>query len=187
MFNGEAYPALLLNADYRPLGYYPLSLLDWRDAIKAVMMDRVHLVDTYEREVRSPGTRMRLPSVVALRAFDPQDRPAPLTRINLFLRDATPAGFRCLYCGELFARRHLTFDHIVPRAQGGVSSFGNLATGCQDCNLFKADRTPEQAGMKLLAEPWHPTGADLRERGRWFAEVSGGLRDAWYWTLELDP
>lgn len=185
MFAGEAYPALLLNADYRPLSYYPLSLLDWRDAIRSVMGDRVDLLDSYDREVRSPGMAMRLPRTLALRQFDPMDRPAALNRINIFLRDACPEGFRCVYCGGIFPRRRLTFDHIKPRAQGGITSFTNVASACEGCNFAKANRTPAEAGMVLLVEPWTPSMAELRERGRWFAERT--LGDAWYWTLELEP
>ena len=65
----EACPALVLNADYRPLSYYPLSLWCWQDAIKAVFMERVNIVSEYERRVRSPSFEMRLPSVVSLKTY----------------------------------------------------------------------------------------------------------------------
>ena len=59
-------PALVLNADYRPLSYYPLSLWSWQDAIKAVFLERVNIVAEYEVAVRSPSFSMKLPSVVSL-------------------------------------------------------------------------------------------------------------------------
>ena len=63
----SGWPALVLNADFRPLSYYPLSLWSWQDAIKAVFLDRVNIVANYERAVRSPTLEMKLPSVVSLK------------------------------------------------------------------------------------------------------------------------
>ena len=65
----ESCPALVLNADYRPLSYYPLSLWSWQDAVKAVFMDRVNIVSQYDRVVRSPSFEFKLPSVVSLKTF----------------------------------------------------------------------------------------------------------------------
>ena len=83
----DSCPALVLNADYTPLSYYPLSLWPWQTAVKAVFLERVDIVAAYEREVHSPNLAMRLPSVIALRQFvRPSEHPA-FTRFNLFLRD----------------------------------------------------------------------------------------------------
>ena len=91
----DAYPALVLNADYRPLSYYPLSLWCWQDAVKAVFLDRVNIVSEYERRVRSPSIEIKLPSVVSLKSYvRPALYPA-FTRFNVFLRDR----FVCQYCG----------------------------------------------------------------------------------------
>ncbi len=62
-------PALVLNADYTPLSYYPLSLWPWQTAIKAVFLDRVDIVASYDREVHSPSLDMQIPSVIALRQY----------------------------------------------------------------------------------------------------------------------
>src|SRR5262249_45285943 len=61
------FPALVLNADFRPLSYYPLSLWSWQDAIKAVFLERVNIVANYDRAVHSPSLEMKLPSVVSLK------------------------------------------------------------------------------------------------------------------------
>ena len=91
----NGWPALVLNADFRPLSYYPLSLWSWQDAIKAVFLDRVNIVANYEKAVRSPSFEMLLPSVVSLKTFvKPSTNPA-FTRFNVFLRDR----FACQYCG----------------------------------------------------------------------------------------
>ena len=103
----SGFPALVLNADFRPLSYYPLSLWSWQDAIKAVFLERVNIVANYDRAVRSPSFEMKLPSVVSLKTYvKPSTHPA-FTRFNVFLRDR----FSCQFCG---ARDDLTFDHLIP-------------------------------------------------------------------------
>ncbi len=67
------FPALVLNADYRPLSYYPLSVWSWQDAVKAVYMDRVEVVAEYDHAVHSPSFEMRLPSVISLKEYVQQD------------------------------------------------------------------------------------------------------------------
>jgi hypothetical protein len=66
---GNGFPALVLNADFRPLSYYPLSLWSWQDAIKAVFLERVNIVEQYDQAVHSPSIEMKLPSVVSLKTY----------------------------------------------------------------------------------------------------------------------
>jgi 5-methylcytosine-specific restriction endonuclease McrA len=177
----ESCPTLVLNADYTPLSYYPLSLWPWQAAIKAVFLDRVDIVAEYDREVHSPSARMRLPSVIALKQFvRPSQHPA-FTRFNLFLRDS----FTCQYCGS---PSDLTFDHVVPRAQGGRTTWENVSTACAPCNLRKGGRTPSQARMALFAMPHRPTSWQLQEHGRRFPP--NHLHDSWrdwlYWDVPLE-
>jgi 5-methylcytosine-specific restriction endonuclease McrA len=88
----EKCPALVLNADYRPLSYYPLSLWSWQDTVKSVFLDRVIIVSNYDRIIRSPSFNMQLPSVIALKDYIvPQTKPS-FTRFNVFLRDKFPAN-----------------------------------------------------------------------------------------------
>ena len=65
----EKCPALVLNADYRPLSYYPLSLWSWQDSVKSVFLDRVTIVNNYDRVIRSPSFNMKVPRVIALKNF----------------------------------------------------------------------------------------------------------------------
>src|SRR3546814_2582223 len=75
-------PALVLNADYTPLSYYPLSVWPWQTAIKAVFLERVDIVASYEREVHSPSWAMKIPSVIALKQYvKPSEYPA-FTRLH---------------------------------------------------------------------------------------------------------
>lgn len=175
-----SHPCLILNADYQPLSYYPLSLWSWQDAVKAVFLDRVSVVNQYEQEVHSANMSMPLPSVVALKDFVPQNRAPAFTRFNLFLRD----GFQCVYCGS---GNELTFDHVHPRRLGGQTSWDNIVAACTKCNLKKGGRTPAQAGMVMNRAPRQPSIYELQAQGRRFPP--GYLHESWldflYWDLEL--
>lgn len=129
----QSFPALVLNADFRPLSYFPLSVWCWQDTVKAVFLDRVSVLSEYEAEVHSPTLTMRLPSVIALRDYIPAARRPAFTRFNVFLRDR----FECQYCGEPRVTHELTFDHVVPRSRGGRTTWGNVVTACGPCNLRK--------------------------------------------------
>src|SRR5262245_16339559 len=83
----EACPALVLNADFRPLSYYPLSLWSWQDSIKAVFLERVNIVSSYDKTVRSPSSEIHLPSVISLKTYVKASRFPAFTRFNVFLRD----------------------------------------------------------------------------------------------------
>ncbi|GHA08549.1 HNH endonuclease [Novosphingobium arvoryzae] len=174
-------PALVLNADYTPLSYYPLSLWPWQTAIKAVFLERVDIVASYGREVHSPTWSMPIPSVIALRQYVKPSEFPTFTRFNVFLRDR----FSCQYCGS---PENLTFDHVLPRRLGGQSTWENIVAACSPCNLKKGGRTPKQAGMPLLVAPIRPTCWQLQERGRAFPP--GYLHETWrdwlYWDIELE-
>ena len=108
------------------------------------------------------------------------------SRHNIYMRD----GNTCQYCAQELPRSELNLDHVVPRAQGGRTTWENVVCCCIDCNLTKAARTPEQAKMKLLKGPvrprWTPTfrtnGGKVRYR-EWLPFL--GLPDASYWNVEL--
>jgi len=177
----EALPALVLNADYRPLSYFPLSLWNWRDSVKAVFLDRVNIVSEYDRAVHSPSFEMKLPSVVALKAYvKPALYPA-FTRFNLFLRD----HFICQYCGDT---DDLTFDHLVPRSHGGMTRWDNVVAACAPCNLKKGGKLPRESGMWPSQKPYRPTVHELHRNGRAFPP--NHLHESWldylYWDIELE-
>ncbi|MEO1039848.1 MAG: HNH endonuclease [Pseudomonadota bacterium] len=180
----EDLRCLVLNADYQPLSYYPLSTWPWQDAVKAVFLERVDVVSEYEHSLRSPSFSMRAPSVVALRDFVNQDRPPAFTRFNVFLRD----GFQCQYCGSKQLDM-LTFDHVVPRASGGRTTWENIVAACAPCNLKKGGRDPHQARMPLRRQAGQPSNHQLQAQGRRFPPKY--LHESWldylYWDVELQP
>ncbi|WP_372892866.1 HNH endonuclease [Rhodosalinus sp.] len=175
------HPSLVLNADYRPLSYYPLSLWPWQEAVKAVWLDRVRIVAEYEDKVHSPSTEIRIPSVVVLKEYVKPRKRVAFTRFNLFLRDE----FACQYCG---ATHDLTFDHVVPRASGGVTSWENVVAACAKCNLRKGAKSLRQSGMRLRKPPRRPGAEELRNLGRKFPP--NHLHESWldflYWDAELE-
>jgi 5-methylcytosine-specific restriction endonuclease McrA len=185
MTSVQAFPALVLNADFRPLSYFPLSLWSWQDSVKAVFLDRVNIVSEYDRVVRSPNFEMRLPSVISLKDYVHLDRRPAFTRFNVFLRD----HFDCQYCGVNFHSEELTFDHVVPRSRGGRTTWDNVVTACQNCNLRKRDRIPVECRMHPLRRPRQPTTYQLQENGRAFPP--NFLHQSWldylYWDIELEP
>jgi 5-methylcytosine-specific restriction endonuclease McrA len=176
------WPALVLNADYRPLSYYPLSVWSWQDAIKAVFLDRVNIVALYDKAVRSPSIEITLPSVVSLKSYVRPARHPAFTRFNVFLRDR----FSCQYCGS---RDDLTFDHLLPRSLGGHTTWENVVTACSECNLRKGGQPPRATGMWPSQMPYQPSVGDLHRNGRLFPP--NYLHESWldylYWDTELDP
>jgi len=177
-------PALVLNADFRPLSYFPLSLWSWQDAIKAVFLNRVNVISEYETVVRSPSLEMRLPSVISLKEYViPATRPA-FTRFNVFLRD----HFACVYCGDAFPSHDLTFDHVIPRSRGGHTTWENVVSACAPCNLKKGGRTPGEAHMHPRRRPVQPTTWELQDHGRSFPPnfLHESWRDYLYWDSELE-
>jgi 5-methylcytosine-specific restriction endonuclease McrA len=181
----EACQALVLNADFRPLSYYPLSVWSWQEAVKAVFLGRVNVVSEYERMVRSPRQAFKLPSVISLKKYAPMDRSPAFTRFNVFLRDR----FVCQYCGAPKPTNDLTFDHIVPRSKGGRTTWQNVVTACAWCNLTKGNRLPHEVGMHPRHRPYRPTSHQLQEIGRAFPPnyLHQSWRDYLYWDTELDP
>ncbi len=178
-------PTLVLNADFRPLSYFPLSLWPWQDTIKAVVLSRVNVVSEYDQVVRSPSVELRLPSVISLKEYVPPAARPAFTRFNVFLRDR----FTCQYCGEPGPTQQLTFDHIVPRSRGGRTTWENVVTACSSCNLRKGGRLSKAASMFPRHNVTQPTSWQLQENGRSFPP--NFLHESWgdflYWDTELEP
>lgn len=174
-------PCLVLNADYRPLSYVPLSIWSWQDTIKAVFSDRVAVVDVYPNLVlRSVNIEIPLPSVIALKEYHhPPKSTSKLTcsRRNVFLRD----NFTCQYCGERYLSPDLSLDHVVPRSKGGLTRWDNLVTCCLKCNSKKGSLlVSEIEGMKLIRTPREPLPHELlRETFSISAKAKERMHDSW--------
>lgn len=137
-----------------------------------------------EEAIRTIRLRVRIPRIILLLFFDRvPDKEVKFTRQNVFERDRNT----CQYCGIRFERKDLNIDHVVPRQHGGLTTWTNVVCSCIDCNSHKANRTPEQAGMRLIRRPKKP-------RWRPFLEIqfARSHHDSWrhfldlaYWNVEL--
>jgi 5-methylcytosine-specific restriction endonuclease McrA len=179
----ERCPALILNADFRPLSYFPLSIWPWQEAVKAVFRESVTVISEYDRVVRSPGLSMKLPSVLALREYVPMARTPAFTRFNVFLRDQ----WTCQYCAHNFKTQELSFDHVIPRSRGGRTTWENIVAACRECNTKKGNKMPSESGMFPVTDPRRPTVFELHHHGRKFPP--NFLHESWgdflYWDTEL--
>ena len=176
---------LVLNADMQPLSWAPLSVCSWQDAIVAVVQNRVVQVKTYEDVlIRTATKSFEVPAVVALKRYRKR-RKVAFTRYHLFLRDE----FTCQYCGRRLSAKDLTFDHVIPRSKGGRSAWLNIVASCSEDNLRKGNKTPEQAGMKLLRQPFEPSPFQLDSVARRLAPTTEDLHQTWmdflYWDAEI--
>jgi 5-methylcytosine-specific restriction endonuclease McrA len=194
-------PALVLNKSWTPI-----QVTSVREAISLVAKGSALIIEpeTYQTHdlrtwndvsrakarlegetIRSTRLALVPPEVILLKAYQGQgERSVVFSRKNIFKRDR----YTCQYCGAQPGPESLTIEHIVPRSRGGVSSWENCVLACIDCNMRKADRTPEQAGMKLRTVPRKPSWKTL-------AHVpSRERRESWeqflsraYWEVELEP
>ncbi len=179
----EQCSALVLNADFRPLSYFPLSIWSWQDAVKAIFRGSVTVLSEYEQKVHSPRCEMKLPSVLALKEYVHMERRPAFTRFNVFLRDQ----WQCQYCGDDFKTHELTFDHVIPRSRGGRTEWENIVAACQCCNSVKGSKMPHEVKMYPRREPIQPSVHELQQSGRRFPP--NFLHESWgdflYWDTEL--
>jgi hypothetical protein len=133
-----------------------LSLWPWQETVKAVFLDRVNILSEYDRVVHSPSFSMKLPSVIALKEFVPQERRPAFTRFNVFLRDR----FRCQYCGDNMPAPDLTFDHVIPRSRGGRTNWENVVIACPirpACCRGEHRSSPVPSSCRRMAAPSRQT------------------------------
>lgn len=189
-------PTLILNRNWQPVNVATVAralVLVWNESARVVDPADYQLYtwDDWARLtpradeafIRGVRLRLRVPEVVALTEYDRLPvAHVTFSRRNIFKRD----HYTCQYCGAQPGSEELTLDHVLPRSQGGVSSWANCVLACVACNKRKADRTPEQARMHLRRPPvrptWKPLYADHAMR---IASWSRFISEA-YWSVELE-
>lgn len=145
---------LLLNADYRPL-----SVVSWRKALSLLVQDKAQVIEEYgDWTVSSASHTFNIPSILALDQYISFRRKITFNRMNVYSRDS----YTCQYCSKSLSENKikisdLTFDHVIPRVQGGLTSWDNIVTACRPCNTKKGGNTPEEAKMPLLRKPLEPS------------------------------
>jgi len=156
--------------------YKAYDFREWADLSKA-------RAEGAQNVVHSVNLTVIVPDVIVLVTFNKVPvRHMKLTRKNVFERDNNT----CIYCGKKFRRQELSLEHIVPRAYGGVTEWGNVACCCSACNIFKGGRTPEEAGLKLHFKPYKPAWKgvplfSITQKVSWKNFI-----DAVYWNTELE-
>ena len=134
--------------------------------------------------VRTPTAEIQAPRVIRLLTYDKLPKQTvKFNRRNIFARD----GNQCQYCGKRFPTSELSLDHVIPRSQGGATTWENIVCACVDCNVKKGGRTPRQAHMALIRKPEKPKRSPLlnlkltqKKYQSWASFV-----DAAYWSVEL--
>lgn len=152
----------------------------WRDLSEL----RRHFKEPEQDWVRTVSLEIQVPRIVRLLRFDRLPKQTvKFNRRNIFARDEN----RCQYCGGRFGTSTLTLDHVLPRAQGGQSTWENIVCACVDCNVRKGGRTPEQAHMTLIRKPVKPRTSPLVS-----VKLGSNKYQSWkafldnaYWTVEL--
>lgn len=129
---------LVLSPAYEPADFLPLSVIPWQEAIKLWFLEKVKVLHVYEnRWINSPKIAMQMPAVVIThQGFHFRKGKVRYGRNLLFLRDL----YQCAYCGEQHPIRELTVDHVVPKCQGGKTTWANTVTSCKSCNAQKGHK-----------------------------------------------
>lgn len=170
---------LLLNATFEPL-----KVISWQRAMTLFVQGRAEIIETHDREVRAVTFSFKLPSIVRLLRFVRVRNlhQVKFSRANIYTRDR----FTCQYCADTFEPEDLTFDHVVPVAQGGRRSWENIVTCCVSCNRRKDSRTPAEAGMALLHQPRRPSATAQFRVTVGLRALPASWRDYVYWNIALD-
>jgi 5-methylcytosine-specific restriction endonuclease McrA len=183
-------PTLVLNLNWQPVHVMTVArslTLLWNDAARVVDPEEYRLFswsDWAEREpadgepcVRSARLRLAVPEVISLAYYDRlPSRAVTFSRRNVAKRD----HYVCQYCGGQPGAESITVDHVVPRSQGGTTSWTNCVAACERCNARKGDRTPEQAGMRLRRRP-------LRPEWKPFYAAHAAAIESWTRFLTYEP
>jgi len=147
----EPSKVLILNRSF-----VPLQVCNVRRAIILLFTGRAERVEDTVDLIRSPSIVMVIPSVIRLRRYvrQPPAQTLSFNKKNILKRD----GYTCQYCGRN-SGEHMTIDHIIPRSHGGRMVWENVVGACRACNTRKGNRTPQEAGMRLLRKPTKPVSA----------------------------
>ncbi len=168
---------LLLNATFEPL-----KVIDWKRAIRLLTLEKVEVLEEYDREVRSITFAIKLPSVLRLlRYVKYRKKDIKFSRANIYARD----NFQCQYCGDSFESQDLTFDHVIPKRYGGKTEWSNIVTSCYRCNRVKGGKVLKEVGFKLRKKPVKPDWVPFLMITISARSVPDSWRDYLYWNLEL--
>lgn len=165
------------------VGYAPVGIVSWQAAVTLLYQEKVTVIEEYDEELHSAYQVIKVPAVAVLREpISKREKPVKFSRVNVYGRD----GYRCQYCGTKCTFKELTYDHVIPRSQGGKTNWLNIVSACYDCNAKKAGRTPEQARMRLLKKPVQPMKTPAVMIPMSQKSIPDAWRDYVWWTGDLD-
>jgi 5-methylcytosine-specific restriction endonuclease McrA len=129
-------------------------------------------VRPYDDYVNTPNRVFRVPPIVVYANFKHIIHKQMLfpTKNNIWKRD----NYTCAYTGKKLTRDEVSVDHIIPKSRGGKNTWENLITAQKAINVFKADRTPQEAGLELLFKPYRPNNGfqtTIRDEWKIFLDV----------------
>lgn len=127
---------LLLNADGAPVSFLPLSVINWQDAIRYMVLDKASVLEWHDNWIVHSATwETQVPSILMLREYMKPKTSVRYSKGNVFLRD----NYTCAYCGDHLEKKHCTLDHVVPTSHGGKTTFENTVCACGPCNASKGN------------------------------------------------
>ena len=187
--------------------YFGIHIIPWQKSVSLVYQGAAEAVDSnlqcYNFEdwcelsalmekhdhgfVHTINMKVAIPEVIRLTKYNQLPRQeVRFTRHNLYSHYRN----KCCYCGGQFSTKELNPDHVIPRSKGGLTNWENIVTSCYGCNTLKDDRTPEQAGMKLLVKPsrpkWQGVRTILKQAPLPIPVSWSRLIDEKYWQTELE-
>ena len=178
----EYMPVLVLNGDGNPLSKFPLSLNIMKKVLKSLLKGHINVIKEYDDSIIIKNKEIKLPKIVMLNKYIQVNHTPKFSRKNIYLRD----NYTCQYCGRKFTPECLTFDHVIPRKDGGKTIWENIVTCCKECNCKKGCKKAEDVGLHLIAEPKIPTARDLEKN----TVIKNDLYNDWlsdaYWNSELE-
>lgn len=189
-------PTLVLNRNWQPVNVATVArslTMLWNESARVVDPDDFRLYTWKdwarlaprdgEPFIRTVTFRLRVPEVLTLNHYDrARESAVPFCRRNIFKRD----HMTCQYCGARPGSEELTIDHIIPRAHGGASTWENCVLACVACNAKKANRTPEQAHMRLRRQPHRPSWKPLYAASGIRIESWSKFLSEAYWNVTLE-
>lgn len=167
---------LVLDYNYRPI-----DLFEWTHALKKILGERAEMLEAYtDEEIGFTWkSSMECPSVIRLLHFVQKERNyrrfQKLTRKNVLLRD----NHECQYCGTHLTTKNLSWDHVIPRDKGGKTTWNNIVSSCQKCNIKKANKSLEETGMKLKKKPFAPLLVAGENKHSLFADLKKLPTEKW--------
>jgi 5-methylcytosine-specific restriction endonuclease McrA len=171
------------------VSYQPVARVEWETAIVWALEKIVEVVDEYpDKSINTVNWSVKMPSIVRFVKAIHRKKAIKFSRHNVYARDKG----RCQYCNCKTQRHYFTYDHVLPRAQGGKTSWENVVVACVPCNQRKGGRTPEQAGMHLRSHPVKPKSLPNTLSSSMMYHPSmpdswkDWLRSATYWDGSLD-